>query len=141
QMSNSSSLTHFLLLALADRRQLQLLHFCLFLGISLAAVLANGLGISTIACGHHLHSPMFFFLLSLALTDLGSILTTVPKAMHNSLSDTRTISFTGCTALAFFVIFCTTTEFYLLTIACYNCYVSTCKPLHYRTRLGSRAFA
>ncbi|RMB94940.1 hypothetical protein DUI87_28601 [Hirundo rustica rustica] len=91
-MSNSSSISHFLLLALADTRQLQLLHFCLFLGISLAALLANGLIISAVACGHHLHTPMFFFLLNLALTDLGSILTTVPKAMHNSLWDTRTIS-------------------------------------------------
>ncbi|KAM4883395.1 olfactory receptor 14I1-like [Sylvia borin] len=100
-MSNSSSISHFLLLALADRRQLQLLHFCLFLGISLAALLGNGLVISAIACGHHLHSPMFFFLLNLALSDLGSILTTVPKAMHNSLWDTRTISYAGCAAQIF----------------------------------------
>ncbi|KAM4880953.1 olfactory receptor 14I1-like [Sylvia borin] len=100
-MSNSSSISHFLLLALADTRQLQLLHFCLFLGISLAALLGNGLVISAVACGHHLHSPMFFFLLNLALTDLGSILTTVPKAMHNSLWDTRTISYAGCAAQIF----------------------------------------
>ncbi|RMC09510.1 hypothetical protein DUI87_13834 [Hirundo rustica rustica] len=97
-MSNSSSISHFLLLALADTRQLQLLHFCLFLGISLAALLGNGLIISAVACSHHLHTPMFFFLLNLALTDLGSICTTVPKAMHNSLWDTRNISYTGCTA-------------------------------------------
>ncbi|RMB90840.1 hypothetical protein DUI87_32764 [Hirundo rustica rustica] len=89
-MSNSSSISHFLLLALADTRQLQLLHFCLFLGISLAALLGNGLIISAVACGHLLHTPMFFFLLNLALTDLGSICTTVPKAMHNSLWDTST---------------------------------------------------
>ncbi|RMC04153.1 hypothetical protein DUI87_19491 [Hirundo rustica rustica] len=87
----SSSISHFLLLPLADTRQLQLLHFCLFLGISLAALLANGLIISAVACGHLLHTPMFFFLLNLALTDLGSILTTVPKAMHNSLWDTRSL--------------------------------------------------
>ncbi|RMC09579.1 hypothetical protein DUI87_13733 [Hirundo rustica rustica] len=97
-MSNSSSISHFLLLALADTRQLQLLHFCLFLGISLAALLANGLIISAVACGHLLHTPMFFFLLNLALTDLGSICTTVPKAMHNSLWDTRHISYEGCAA-------------------------------------------
>ncbi|CAN8175658.1 unnamed protein product [Coccothraustes coccothraustes] len=95
-MSNSSSISHFLLLAPADTQQLQLLHFCLLLGISLAALLGNGLIISAVACGHHLHTPMFFFLLNLALSDLGSICTTVPKAMHNSLWDTRTISYSGC---------------------------------------------
>ncbi|XP_014167166.2 LOW QUALITY PROTEIN: olfactory receptor 14A16-like [Geospiza fortis] len=139
-MSNSSSIRHFLLLALADTRQLQLLHFCLLLGISLAALLGNGLIISAVACGHHLHTPMFFFLLNLALSDLGSICTTVPKAMHNSFWDTRTISYTGCAAQIFFV-FCALTEFYLLTIMCYDRYVSICKPLHYRTLLGSRACA
>ncbi|KAI1242943.1 hypothetical protein IHE44_0000505 [Lamprotornis superbus] len=65
-----------------DTRQLQLLHFCLFLGISLAALLGNGFIISAIACGHHLHTPMFFFLLNLALSDLGSICTTVPKGQE-----------------------------------------------------------
>ncbi|XP_030826568.1 olfactory receptor 14A16-like, partial [Camarhynchus parvulus] len=140
-MSNSSSIKHFLLLALADTRQLQLLHFCLLLGISLAALLGNGLIISAVTCGHHLHTPMFFFLLNLALSDLGSICTTVPKAMHNSLWDTRNISYTGCATQLFFFMFFIGAEFYLLTIMCYDRYVSICKPLHYGTLLGSRACA
>ncbi|XP_064557042.1 olfactory receptor 14A16-like [Zonotrichia leucophrys gambelii] len=140
-MSNSSSISHFLLLALADTRQLQLLHFCLLLGISLAALLGNGLIISAIACSHHLHTPMFFFLLNLALSDLGCICTTVPKAMHNSLWDTRNISYTGCAAQLFFLLFFISTGYSLLTIMCYDRYVSICKPLHYRTLLGSRACA
>ncbi|XP_068855867.1 olfactory receptor 14J1-like [Aphelocoma coerulescens] len=141
QMSNSSSISHFLLLPLADTRQLQLLHFCLFLGISLAALLANGLIISAVACGQHLHSPMFFFLLNLALTDLGSICTTVPKAMHNSLWGTSHISYSACAAQVFFCMFFISAEFSLLTIMCYDRYVSICKPLHYGTLLGSRACA
>ncbi|XP_058664714.1 olfactory receptor 14A16-like [Ammospiza caudacuta] len=140
-MSNSSSIWHFLLLALADTRQLQLLHFCLLLGISLAALLGNGLIISTVACGHHLHTPMFCFLLNLALSDLGSICTTVPKAMHNSLWDTTTISYTGCAAQLFFFMFFISAELSLLTIMCYDRYVSICKPLCYGTLLGSRACA
>ncbi|XP_072775951.1 olfactory receptor 14J1-like [Taeniopygia guttata] len=140
-MSNSSSISHFLLLALADTRQLQLLHFCLFLGISLAALLGNGLIISAVACGHHLHTPMFFFLLNLALSDLGSICTTVPKAMHNSLWDTRNISYKRCAAQLFFFMLFIGTELSILTIMCYDRYVSICKPLHYGTLLGSRACA
>ncbi|CAN8180845.1 unnamed protein product [Coccothraustes coccothraustes] len=140
-MSNSSSISHFLLLALADTRQLQLLHFCLLLGISLAALLGNGLIISAVACGHHLHTPMFFFLLNLALADLGSICTTVPKAMHNSLWDTTTISYTGCAVQLFSFVFFIAAELALLTIMCYDRYLSICKPLHYGTLLGSRACA
>ncbi|NXV55373.1 OR1FC protein, partial [Molothrus ater] len=139
--SNSSSIRHFLLLALADTRQLQLLHFCLLLGISLAALLGNGLIISAVACGHHLHTPMFFFLLNLALGDLGSICTTVPKAMHNSLWHTSTISYSGCAAQLFFCVLFVSLEVSLLTIMRYNHFVSICKPLHYGTLLGSRACA
>ncbi|XP_056371263.1 olfactory receptor 14J1-like [Oenanthe melanoleuca] len=124
-----------------DTRQLQLLYFCLFLGISLAALLGNGLIISAVACGHHLHIPMFFFLLDLALTDLGCICTTVPKAMHNSLWDTRNISYSGCAAQLFFFVFFISAEYFLLTVMSYDRYVSICKPLHYGTLLGSRACA
>ncbi|XP_032532917.1 olfactory receptor 14J1-like [Chiroxiphia lanceolata] len=140
-MSNSSSMAQFLLLALADRRELQLLHFWLFLAISLAALLANGLILSAVACDHHLHTPMGFFLLNLSLTDLGCICTTVPKAMHNSLQNTTTISYMGCAAQVFLLFFFIGTEFYLLTIMCYDRYVAICKPLHYGTLLGSRACA
>ncbi|XP_050769953.1 olfactory receptor 14A16-like [Gymnogyps californianus] len=138
-MSNGSSITEFLLLAFADTREVQLLHFWLFLGIYLAALLGNGLIITTIACDHHLHTPMYFFLLNLSLLDLGSISTTLPKAMANSLWDTTAISYTGCAAQLFFFLFLISAEYFLLTIMAYDRYVAICKPLHYGTLLGSRA--
>ncbi|XP_029862016.1 olfactory receptor 14A16-like [Aquila chrysaetos chrysaetos] len=138
-MSNGSSIAEFLLLAFADTRELQLLHFWLFLGIYLAALLANGLIITAIACDHHLHTPMYFFLLNLSFLDLGSISTTVPKAMANSLWDTRAISYPGCAAQVFLLVFLISAEYFLLTVMAYDRYVAICKPLHYGTLLGSRA--
>ncbi|XP_009887289.1 PREDICTED: olfactory receptor 14I1-like, partial [Charadrius vociferus] len=119
QMSNGSSITHFLLLAFADTWELQLVTFGLFLGIYLAALLGNGLIITAIACDHRLHTPMYFFLLNLSLLDMGSISTILPKAMANSLWNTRAISYSGFMA--------------------YDRYVAICHPLHYGTLLGSRA--
>ncbi|XP_068521432.1 olfactory receptor 14C36-like [Anas acuta] len=141
QMSNSSSITEFLLLPFADTRELQLLHFVLFLGIYLAALLGNGLILTAVACDHRLHTPMYFFLLNLALLDLGCISTTVPKAMANSLWATRTISYTGCAAQVFSFIFLISAEYFLLTIMSYDRYVAICKPLQYGSLLGSRACA
>ncbi|XP_064032257.1 olfactory receptor 14J1-like [Pogoniulus pusillus] len=138
-MSNSSSITHFLLLELTDTQQLQLLHFWLFLAIYLAALLGNGLIITAIAWDHHLHTPMYFFLLNLSLLDLGAISTTVPKSMANSLWHTRDISYAGCAAQVFFFVFLVAAEFYLLTVMSYDRYVAICKPLHYGTLLGTRA--
>ncbi|XP_067173057.1 olfactory receptor 14A16-like, partial [Apteryx mantelli] len=132
-------LNEFLLLAFADTRELQLLHFSLFLGIYLAALLGNGLIITAVACDHHLHTPMYFFLLNLSLLDLGSISTTVPKTMANSLWNTRAISYLGCAAQVFLIFFLLGGEYALLTVMAYDRYVAICKPLHYGNIMGSRA--
>ncbi|XP_035169358.1 olfactory receptor 14C36-like [Oxyura jamaicensis] len=138
-MPNSSSVNEFLLLAFADTRELQLLHFGLLLGIYLAALLGNGLILTAVACDRHLHTPMYFFLLNLALLDLGSISTTLPKSMANALWDTRAISYQGCAAQLFLFAFLTGVEFANLTIMAYDHYIAICKPLHYRSLLGRRA--
>ncbi|XP_066841196.1 olfactory receptor 14J1-like [Anser cygnoides] len=140
-MTNSSSISEFLLLPFADTRKLQLLHFGLFLGIYLAALLGNGLILTAVACDRRLHTLMDFFLLNLALLDLGCISTTLPKAMANALWDTRAISYQGCAAQVFFFLFFISAEYSILTIMAYDCYVATCKPLHYGSLVGSRACA
>ncbi|NXF55393.1 O14J1 protein, partial [Oceanites oceanicus] len=137
--SNTSSITQFLLLAFADTQELRLLYFWLFLGIYLAALLGNGLIITAIACDHRLHTPMYFFLLNLSVVDLGSISTTLPKAMANLLWDTSAISYLGCAAQLFLFFFLAVAEYYLLTVMAYDRYVAICKPLHYGTLLGSTA--
>ncbi|KAM6033339.1 olfactory receptor 14A16-like [Chlamydotis macqueenii] len=138
-MTNSSSITEFLLLAFADTWEMQLLHFWLFLGIYLAALLGNSLIITAIACNHHLHTPMYFFLLNLSLLDLGCISVTVPKYMANSLWKSRNISYSGCAAQVFLFFFLMSAEYWLLTIMAYDRYIAICRPLHYGTLLGSRA--
>ncbi|XP_064359891.1 olfactory receptor 14C36-like [Dromaius novaehollandiae] len=138
-MPNSSFLNEFLLLAFTGTRELQLLHFSLFLGIYLAALLGNGLIITAVACDHRLHTPMYFFLLNLSLLDLGSISTTVPKSMANFLSNTRAISYLGCAAQLFLFVFLLSAEYSLLTVMAYDRFVAICRPLHYGTLLGSRA--
>ncbi|XP_009882002.1 PREDICTED: LOW QUALITY PROTEIN: olfactory receptor 1G1-like [Charadrius vociferus] len=140
-MCNDSSITQFLLLAFADTRELQLLHFWLLLGIYLAALLGNGLIITAIACDHRLHTPMYFFLLNLlSLLDLGCISTTLPRAMANCLWNASTISYWGCVAQLFLFASLISAEYYLLTVMAYDRYVAICKPLHYGTLLGSRAY-
>ncbi|NXA57548.1 O14J1 protein, partial [Nothocercus julius] len=138
-MSNRNSSNEFLLLAFTDTRELQLLHFSLFLGIYLAALLANSLIITAVACNHHLHTPMYFFLLNLSLLDLGTISTTVPKSMVNSLWNISTISYSGCAAQVFFFVFFMSAEFSLLTAMAYDRYIAICSPLHYGTLMSSRA--
>ncbi|XP_064360128.1 olfactory receptor 14A16-like [Dromaius novaehollandiae] len=137
-MLNCSSLSDFILLALADNRELQLLHFLLFLGIYLAALLGNSFIITAVACNHRLHTPMYFFLLNLSVLDISSISVTVPKSMANSLWNTRAISYSGCAAQVFLILFLFIAEYCLLTVMAYDRYVAICRPLHYGTLVGSR---
>ncbi|XP_067164882.1 olfactory receptor 14J1-like, partial [Apteryx mantelli] len=73
--------------------------------------------------------------------DLGSISTTVPKSMANSLWNTRAISYSGCAAQVFLFLFFFSAEYSLLTVMAYDRYVAICKPLHYSTLMDSRACA
>ncbi|NWI19807.1 O14AG protein, partial [Crypturellus soui] len=98
----------------------------------------NGLIITAVACDHCLHTPMYFFLLNLSLFDLGSISTTVPKAMANSLRNTSSTSYSECAAQVFLVVFMIGGEYYLLTVMAYDHFVAICRPLHYGTLMNSR---
>uniref|UniRef100_A0A8C8VK63 Olfactory receptor n=1 Tax=Pelusios castaneus TaxID=367368 RepID=A0A8C8VK63_9SAUR len=138
-MFNQTTMTEFLLLGFSDVRELQILHFVVFQVIYLAALMANFLIIIVVAFDHHLHTPMFFFLVNLSILDIGSISVIIPKSMANSLMNTRSISYSGCVAQVFFFMFFAVTEFALLTIMAYDRYVAICQPLHYERVMNRRA--
>ncbi|KAM7150540.1 olfactory receptor 14A16-like [Macrochelys suwanniensis] len=138
-MSNRTTVTEFLLLGFSDVRELQILHFVMFLVIYLTGLMGNLLIITAIALDHHLHTPMYFFLANLAILDLGSISVTIPKSMANSLMNTRVISYPGCVTQVFLFLVFTTADLALLTIMAYDRHVAICQPLHYERVMNRRA--
>ncbi|XP_039355020.1 olfactory receptor 14I1-like [Mauremys reevesii] len=138
-MSNQTTLTEFLLLGFSDIRELQILHFVVFLVIYLAALIGNLLIITAIALDHHLQTPMYYFLVNLSILDLGSISVSMPKSMVNSLMNTRVISYPGCVTQVFLFIVFAATDLALLTIMAYDRYVAICQPLHYERVMNRRA--
>ncbi|CAM5096155.1 unnamed protein product, partial [Natator depressus] len=138
-MSNRTTVTEFLLLAFSDVRELQILHFVVFLMIYLAVLLGSLLIITAIAFDHHLHTPMYFFLENLSILDLGSISVTIPKPMANSLMNTRVISYSGCVAQVFLFMFLGSADLGILTVMAYDRYIAICQPLHYERVMNRRA--
>ncbi|KAM9119084.1 olfactory receptor 14A16-like [Pangshura tecta] len=138
-MFNRTTMTTFLLLGFSDVPEVQILYFILFLVIYLAALMENLLIITAIALDHHLHTPMYFFLMNLSVIDLGSISVNIPKSMANSLTHTRSISYAGCIAQVFFLVFLIATNFFLLTVMAYDRYVAICQPLHYERVMNRKA--
>ncbi|XP_060111049.1 olfactory receptor 14A16-like [Heteronotia binoei] len=138
-MFNRTAVFDFLLLEFSEVRALQFLHFTVFLIIYLATVTGNFLIISSVALDHHLHTPMYFFLMNLAVLDLGLVSVIVPKSMINSLLNTRHISYSGCVSQVFFFVFFMASDFCILTVMAYDRYVAICNPLHYEMVINQQA--
>ncbi|XP_015275388.1 PREDICTED: olfactory receptor 14A16-like [Gekko japonicus] len=138
-MPNLTSTSEFLLLEFSDIQELQILYFFVFLAVYVTAVTGNLLIIIAVVLDHHLHTPMYFFLMNLAVLDLGIVSIMVPKAMANSLLNTRSISYSGCVAQVFFYLLFAGSDLAILTIMAHDRYVAICNPLQYETVMHNRA--
>ncbi|XP_032090718.1 olfactory receptor 14A16-like [Thamnophis elegans] len=130
-MENQTTVPYFLLLEISKHRHLQLLHFFFLFMLYLTTVTTNLLIISAVIIDHRLHSPMYFFLMNLALQDLGIVSIIVPKSMINSLMNTKHISYFGCVIQYFLFLSFEASDFSLLKVMAYDRYVAICLPLHY----------
>lgn len=130
-MDNQSKISDFLLFGFSEIREIQILYFLAFLVLYLAILTGNLIFIFAIIFNHHLHTPMYLFLLSLAIQDLMSASVTVPKSMTNILMNTRHISYLGCVCQVFFFVLSMGSDFWILPVMAYDRYVAICNPLHY----------
>ncbi|XP_027791480.2 olfactory receptor 1J21-like [Marmota flaviventris] len=130
---NQSSGSEFLLLGLPIQPEQQGMYYTLFLGMYLTTVLGNLLIILLIRLDSRLHTPMYFFLSHLALTDISFSSVTAPKMLMNMLMQTQSISYAGCISQDFFFLLFGGLDSFLLTSMAYDRYVAICHPLHYTT--------
>ncbi|XP_070583130.1 olfactory receptor 14A16-like [Erythrolamprus reginae] len=130
-MENQTSVSYFLLLEFSKNKHLRFLHFFFFFVLYLTTITTNLLIISAITFDHRLHRPMYFFLMNLALQDLGIVSIIVPKSMINYITDNRCISYFGCVAQIFLFTSFLSSDFYLLTAMAYDRFFAICHPLHY----------
>ncbi|XP_065801901.1 olfactory receptor 8K1-like [Muntiacus reevesi] len=123
--------TEFVLTGITDSPELQAPLFGIFLAIYLVTVAGNLGMIILTHLDSKLHTPMYFFLRHLSITDLGYSTVIGPKMMVNFVVHKNTISYNWCaTQLAFFEIFIIAELFILSAMAC-DRYVAICKPLLY----------
>ncbi|XP_020938121.1 olfactory receptor 7E24-like, partial [Sus scrofa] len=131
EQQNLTSVSEFFLLGLSDDPELQPFFLGLFLSMYLVTMLGNLLIILTVASDSHLHTPMYFFLSSLSLADMGFVSATIPKMIGNIQTHSRVISFAGClTQMSTFVLFGSMDDM-LLSLMAYDRFVAICHPLHY----------
>ncbi|XP_036898645.1 olfactory receptor 18-like [Sturnira hondurensis] len=104
----------------------------------MVTMLGNLLIILAVNSDSRLHTPMYFFLSNLSLTDISLSSTTVPKMVVNLQTHSKLITYAGClTQVTFFSLFACL-ESLLLAIMAYDRLVAICQPLHYLVIMNPR---
>ncbi|XP_061012068.1 olfactory receptor 1J4-like [Dama dama] len=131
ERENQSSVSEFLLLGFPIQPEQRDMVFALFLGVYLTTVLGNLLIILLIRLDPRLHTPMYFFLSHLALTDVSFSSVTLPKMLMNMQTRCQAITYAGCISQVYFFIFFGCLDSFLLAIMAYDRHMAVCHPLRY----------
>ncbi|XP_073510877.1 olfactory receptor 5AR1-like [Phyllobates terribilis] len=120
---------HIAAFSMSSWGQLQL--FFGILIIYIFAMLGNLTILFLVCLVEKLHTPMYFFLSNLAVLDVSSISTSIPKLLFITWTQDHRISFSCCMTQLFFFLLCVNGEVFILTSMAYDRYVAICKPLQY----------
>ncbi|KAE8578598.1 hypothetical protein XENTR_v10023669 [Xenopus tropicalis] len=130
-MENQTTVYTLVLSGLSDLPSLQLPLFLVFLLIYLITLTGNLLILLLIFTDSHLHTPMYFFLGTLACLDMSYSSVTVPRMLFDLLRERKTISMRVCITQTYFFAFFIATETSVLAVMSYDRYIAICRPLHY----------
>ncbi|KAE8578466.1 hypothetical protein XENTR_v10023573 [Xenopus tropicalis] len=130
-MENQTTVDILVLAGLSDLPSLQLPLFVVFLLIYILTLIGNLLILLLIFTDSHLHTPMYFFLGTLACLDTGYSSVTAPRLLYDLFTEQRTISVRACIAQIYFFFLFATSEVSLLAVMSYDRYIAICHPLNY----------
>ncbi|XP_073479948.1 olfactory receptor 1468-like [Aquarana catesbeiana] len=108
-----------------------ILLFTLVLIIYIVTICGNLLIIMLVYYSKTLHSPMYFFLTQLSISDIMLTTDIAPNILNIALHERTSISFPGCITQYYFFGSIETFECFLLTVMSYDRYLAICSPLHY----------
>ncbi|XP_075128452.1 olfactory receptor 5G9-like, partial [Leptodactylus fuscus] len=138
QEKNQTVVTEFILLGFQISQNLRIFLFCLLLVVYCGTICGNLLIITLVSTSKNLHTPMYFFISQLSISDL--ILATViaPNLLRILLNNGGAITYIDCITQQFFFGAAEGLECFFLTVMSYDRYVAICNPLRYSTIMTSR---
>ncbi|NXK97087.1 O10A7 protein, partial [Formicarius rufipectus] len=133
---NQTVTVHFFLSGFAFHGKMQLLFFTLIFIMFMATLIGNSLIIVITTMDPVLHTPMYYLLKNLALTEICYSLSIIPKMLTILLVESKVISFAACALQLSCVVLFVTCECFLLGAMAYDRQVAICHPLHYATMMN-----
>ncbi|MEE6505987.1 hypothetical protein FKM82_007442 [Ascaphus truei] len=128
---NQTTVTEFLLLGFPAVHNFKILLFLVFLLLYIFTLAGNFLIIALVSTSHHLHTPMYFFLSHLSLSDILMTTDIVPNMLYVIMAEGGVISLIGCITQYFIFSVSVGAECFLLTVMSYDRYLAICNPLRY----------
>ncbi|CAN2390282.1 Olfactory receptor [Pristimantis euphronides] len=129
--NNLTATNELLLLGFQGSQNLRISVLCLLSVIYCGTICGNLLIITLVSISKNLHTPMYFFISQLAISDVLLATDIVPNMLHILLNNGGTITFTGCVSQHYFFGAAETLQCFLLTVMSYDRYVAICNPLRY----------
>ncbi|XP_077118487.1 olfactory receptor 11A1-like [Ranitomeya variabilis] len=133
---NSTIVTEFLILGFPDLWDYKLPFFSILFLMYCMILCENFLIILLVSTSQNLHSPLYFFLGHLALSDIIIVTSVVPKLLEVILREGSVIPFLECLTQFYLYGGTVSAECFLLTAMSYDRYLAICKPLHYNSMMG-----
>ncbi|XP_046540459.1 olfactory receptor 10A3-like [Equus quagga] len=137
---NQSSVVEFVLLGFSNFPELQEKLFGVFLVIYPVTLMGNAIIIVIISLGQSHHVPMYLFLLNLSLVEVGFSAVIMPEMLVVFSTKKTMITFSGCFAQMYFILFFGGTECFLLGTMAYDRFAAICFPLSYPMIMNKRVF-
>ncbi|XP_075061806.1 olfactory receptor 6B1-like [Mixophyes fleayi] len=133
---NQTKITEFILVGFQGYL---ILKYTLFVIVSVTyifTITGNVLIAGLILRSQHLHTPMFFFVCHLSLSDILLSTNVVPNLLCAVVGQGKIMSVNSCVTQYYFASFSAISECFLLTVMSYDRYLAICQPLHYITIMG-----
>ncbi|XP_036453311.1 olfactory receptor 2AT4-like [Colossoma macropomum] len=98
----------------------------------------NGIFLCLFATEKSLHKPVYYFFISLVISDVLFSTSTLPKIIARYWFQAGTISFLGCFIQMYLVHYFGTVNSYILALMAIDRYVAVCYPLQYHNVMTNR---
>nr|DBA29664.1 TPA: hypothetical protein GDO54_005728 [Pyxicephalus adspersus] len=135
--NNKTFITEVIFLGFQTSKEISIFVFLLLLTVYLLTLFGNLLIILLVYNSNSLHTPMYFFLTQLSLSDIMLTTDIAPNLLYILLHKGTSMPLTNCILQQFIFVVMECSECLLLTVMSYDRYLAICKPLQYMSIMNN----